>query len=216
MSPRTPVGRRSAAWAAVGILLCACATLGWWVCRQPLPFGVLRLTAESLDWQPRLAFAQPWRAWSAVAVHYSGLHLVANLAGAVLTAAFGVVARVPRRAAWAWLVAWPLTQFGLLVEPALLHYGGLSGVLHAGVMIVVVFLLADGHRAQRIVALAVLGGVAVKLVGEAPWGPPLRQPPGWDISVAPIAHASGALAGVLCALVANAWPGARRDNHRHA
>ena len=102
------------------------------------------------------------------------------------------------------------------VEPALLHFGGLSGVLHAGVVIVVICLLANGSRAQRIVALVVLGGYAAKLVGEAPWGPPLRQPPGWDISIAPIAHATGTVAGALCALIAIAWPGARRDNHRHA
>ncbi len=200
----------------VGLLLCACAALGWWACRQALPFADHPLAAESVDWQPGRGFAEPWRAWTAVAVHYSGLHLVANLAGAVLTAAFGVVAQVPTRAAWAWLAAWPLTQFGLLVEPALLHFGGLSGVLHAGVVIVVIFLWAAGSRAQRIIALGVLGGYAVKLIGEAPWGPPLRQPPGWDISIAPLAHASGTLAGAVCALAAIAWRGTRRDNHGHA
>ena len=30
-------------------------------------------------------------------------------------------------------LARPLTQLGLLMRPDLLHYGGLSGVLHAGV-----------------------------------------------------------------------------------
>ena len=29
--------------------------------------------------------------------------------------------------AWAWFVAWPLTHLGLLLQPSLLHYGGLSG-----------------------------------------------------------------------------------------
>ena len=190
--------------------------MGWWACRQTLLSRGVPFTHDAFDWQPGRAFAEPWRAWTAVAVHYSGLHLAANLAGAVLTAGLGVAAQVPTRAAWAWLAAWPLTQFGLLVEPALLHFGGLSGVLHAGVVIVVVFLLVHGSRAQRVVGLVVLGGYAIKLVGEAPWGPPLRQPPGWDIAIAPVAHASGTLAGAVCALVAIAWPGASRDNHRHA
>jgi hypothetical protein len=35
----------------------------------------------------------------------------------------------------------------------------------------------------------------VKVVSESPWGAPLRQVPGWDIAVAPFAHASGLVAG---------------------
>ena len=63
------------AWAGAAVLLCLFALLGWPV------------TREWLDWQPRLAFTQPWRAFTAVAVHYSPMHLTGNLAGAVLTAA---------------------------------------------------------------------------------------------------------------------------------
>ena len=178
------------AWASVAALLGLVALAGW------------PLNRESIDWQPGLALVQPWRALSAVAVHYSALHLAANLAGAVVTGVFGVAAQVPARAAWAWLAAWPLTQFGLLIEPGLLHFGGLSGVLHAGVVIVVVWLLVAGTRAQRGVALLVAVGYTAKLVGEAPWGPALRHPAGWDIAVAPIAHATGTAVGVLCGLVA--------------
>ena len=54
-----------------------------------------RLARRTLDWQPGRARAEPWRAFSAVAVHYSGLHLAANLAGTVLVAALGRVARLP-------------------------------------------------------------------------------------------------------------------------
>ena len=35
----------------------------------------------------------------------------------------------------AWLLSWPLTQWGLMLQPELLHYGGLSGVLHGGAAI---------------------------------------------------------------------------------
>jgi rhomboid family GlyGly-CTERM serine protease len=188
------VTRGSRAWIGLATLLGACALAGW------------TLPRAALDWQPALALSEPWRAVSAVGVHYSLQHLLANLAGAALAGAFGVVAQVPARLAGAWLAAWPLTQFGLLARPDLAHYGGLSGVLHAGVAAVVVFLLIDGTRAQRWLAGAVLLGLCLKIASESPWGPALRHPGGWDIAVAPFAHASGALAGALCAIIALRWP----------
>lgn len=156
-----------------------------------------------LDWQPALATTQPWRAFSAVAVHYSAMHLAANLAGAAVVGLLGGIARLPRAAAFAWLAAWPATQLGLLLRPELLHFGGLSGVLHAGVAIVATWLVATGTtRAQRAVGLAIGAGLLVKVLGETPWGPALRRVPGWDIAIAPFAHLSGAVAGVLCAAIA--------------
>ena len=185
--------RGSRAWAGLAILLGACALAGW-----PLP-------REAIDWQPALAAREPWRAVTALGVHYSVEHLVANLAGAALAGVFGMVAQVPARLAWAWLAAWPLTQLGLLVRPDLAHYGGLSGVLHAGFAVVVAFLLITGTRAQRWAGGAALLGLCAKIVGESPWGDTLRHPPGWDIAVVPLAHATGALAGALCATIAS-WP----------
>ena len=69
-------------------------------------------------------------------MHFSELHLAANLAGCVLVAALGLTARVPTRCVVAWALAWPALHLGLWVQPALTHYGGLSGVLHAGVAVV--------------------------------------------------------------------------------
>jgi rhomboid family GlyGly-CTERM serine protease len=184
------VRRGPRAWIGLAILLGACALAGW------------ALPHEALDWQPALAAREPWRAVSAVGVHYSAQHLVANLVGAALAGAFGAVAQVPARLASAWLAAWPLTQLGLLARPDLAHYGGLSGVLHAGVAIVGVFLLVVGTRAQRWLGGTVLLGLCVKIASESPWGDALRHPAGWDIAVAPFAHASGALAGALCAAIA--------------
>jgi rhomboid family GlyGly-CTERM serine protease len=181
------------AWAALAALLCVAALLAWPVDR------------DLIDWQPSLAWVQPWRAFSAVAVHYSALHLAANLTGALLVAALGVVAHVPARCVWAWGVAWPLTQFGLLVQPALLHYGGLSGVLHAGVAVVAVHLLVRGADSAWRRGGAILAGLCLKVLSESPWGAPLRHPEGWDIAVAPLAHATGLLAGVVCAAVSEAW-----------
>ena len=177
-----------AAWAGLCCLLALLALLGWG--RDP----------GAIDWQPALAASQPWRAWTAVAVHYSGLHLAANLAGAALVAALGVAARVGPREVIALLIAWPLTQAGLLVEPALVHYGGLSGVLHAAVAVVGVHLLAQPGAPRRRIGAALLAGLLLKVLFEAPWGPPLRRSEGWDIAVVPLAHASGAVAGLLAAL----------------
>ena len=181
--------RAGRAWAGVAIGLGACALAGW------------ALPRTSIDWQPGLAWREPWRTFTAVGVHYSVQHLVANLIGTAVAGLFGVVAQVPARLAWAWLAAWPLTQFGLLLRPELAHYGGLSGVLHAGVAAVVVFLLINGTRAQRWVGGAVLAGLGAKIASEAPWGALLRHPAGWDIAVAPLAHATGALAGAICAAI---------------
>ena len=158
----------------------------------------------ALDWQPSLALQAPWRAWTAAWVHYSALHLVANLAGCLLVAWFGVAARVPRRTAVAWFVAWPLTQAGLLLRPDLLHYGGLSGVLHAGAAAATMHLIVATRGTRRLIGIGVLSGVAIKVLMEAPWAEALRHPAGWDIAVAPAAHACGLVAGAVLAALAEA------------
>jgi rhomboid family GlyGly-CTERM serine protease len=188
--------------------------LAWCLVAALLGFGALavhgadRATTLAIDWQPALAFSQPWRAWTAAWVHYSERHLLANLAGCALVAALGWAARVPRRAAFAWLVAWPATQLGLLSQPALLHYGGLSGVLHAGVAIAALHLSSvrgEASSRQRRLGLAILAGLAAKLVFEAPWRGALAHPPGWDIATAPGAHVSGVVAGLMAAVLLLPW-----------
>jgi rhomboid family GlyGly-CTERM serine protease len=171
------------------------------------------LPSAWLDWQPALAWRQPWRFFSAAWVHWSGQHLAANLAGCAALALLGHTARLPPRAALAWLLAWPLTQAGLLrLQPDLLHYGGLSGWLHAGVAVAVIALLARPGR-ERLIGLAIAAGLIVKLGLEQPLGPPLRAVAGWDILLAPAAHLSGALAGAISALLClhlwRAWPAQR-------
>jgi rhomboid family GlyGly-CTERM serine protease len=184
------VTRPGIAWVGVAAWFGVLALAGW-----PLPH-------DALDWQPAFAFSQPWRALTPVGVHYSLNHLVGNLAGIALAGVFGVAALVPTRMAWAWLAAWPLTHLGLLVRPELAHYGGLSGVVHAGVAIVIVYVLVTGNRKQRLVGAAVFTGFVAKLLSESPWGEVLRHPAGWDIAVAPVVHATGAIAGAVCAAVA--------------
>ena len=180
------------AWCALAAVLAVGAALA---------FG---RESTAFDWQPSLALAQPWRAFSAAFIHYSALHLSANLAGAVLVGALGFFARVPSPVALAWLVAWPLTQLGLLARPDLLHYGGLSGVLHAGAACVAVHLVVDARGPQRAIGALLLVALSIKVLSETPWGPALRHPSGWDIATAPFAHTTGLIAGVLATLLAEA------------
>jgi len=187
------------AWAGLSLGLAALAGLAWWLPR------------EWLDWQPALWASEPWRALSAALVHWSAQHLTANLAGCGVLALLGWAGRL--RATPAWLAAWPLTQLGLLAQPALAHYGGLSGLLHAGVAVAALELLARGGRQRRLGA-AIAAGLALKLWLEQPLGTPLRAVAGWDIAIAPFSHLSGALAGALSALVWLGWQRARASS-RH-
>lgn len=177
-------------WLVLCALLAALALGSWWA------------PTALLDWQPAQAWHEPWRWWTAAGVHWSERHLAGNVAAVALVAAYGWAARVPGRVAGAWFVAWPLTHLGLLVQPALAHYGGLSGVLHAGVAAVSFWLASTGPGRRRVIGLLMLAGLAARLVIEAPWGEPLRHSAGWDIALAPLGHATGSIAGLLCAAVA--------------
>ena len=178
------------AWAGLSVALALGALALWSVPR------------ESLDWQPALAWSQPWRLWTAAFVHLSPLHLQANLLGCAVVAAFGVVARLPVHATVAWLAAWPLTHAALALQPLLLHYGGLSGLLHAGVAIAAWQLAGRTHLRSRQIGWAVLAGLAAKLALERAWVGPTQAVAGWDIPIAPMAHLTGAVAGLLCASIA--------------
>jgi rhomboid family GlyGly-CTERM serine protease len=186
----------------------AAAERAWlWLTAVLIGGSLLAFVAPApwLDWQPGLALSQPWRAVTAAWVHWSEQHLGANLLAAAVVGAYGHAAQVPRAQAWAWAAAWPLTHFALWLKPDLLHYGGLSGVLHAGVAIVCLHLLVQARGRRRWVGAGVALGLVVKLVSERPWGAALQHSAEWDIAVAPLAHATGALAGLLCAGVAMAF-----------
>lgn len=178
-------GDRGLAWAALGVVLAGGALV-----------GTLAPTS-ALDWQPTRAWREPWRWWSAAFVHWSALHLAVNLLGAAAVVAWGWVARVPARGALAWAVAWPLTHLALLAQPRLAHYGGLSGVLHAGVAVAAVWLLARERGVRRAIGAAVLAALVLKVALEAPWRGALQTVAPWDFAVAPLAHAAGVVAGAL-------------------
>ena len=166
--------------------------------------------AHTLDWEPARAATEPWRALTGALAHHDARHLLANLGAAVLVGAFGPVARLPTRTALAWAAAWPLTQLALLAIPMLQHYQGLSGVMHAGVAAAAVHLVLDRDGTPRHVALAMLAGLGVKVLLEAPWHEAVQALPGWNMPVAVVAHATGAAAGVGCAALGEAWARLRR------
>ncbi len=190
------------AWVALAAVMLLGSLAAW-----PLP-------SAPIDWQPDRVFGEPWRAFSAAFVHWSEGHLAANAVGAVVVAALGVAARLPVAAAVAWLAAWPLTHLGLLARPELAHYGGLSGVLHAGVAVASGWLVVQERGARRAVGALVALGLIVKVMLERPFGPVLQAAPGWDIALAPIAHATGTIAGFACAAVVWVWARARLQNRR--
>ena len=120
------------AWVLLTALLCAGAVV----------VTVLAAAdADALDWQAALGLAEPWRLWTCAWVHWSAAHLLVNLLGGLVVAFVGWRARLPLSATLAWFVAWPLTQVmvaalgGERLAGAMPTYGGLSGVLHAGVVV---------------------------------------------------------------------------------
>jgi rhomboid family GlyGly-CTERM serine protease len=185
-------------WVLMCVLMAMASLIAFWL---PAPW---------LDWQPQLAWREPWRVFSAAWVHWSGMHLVANLLAAAVIALLGLAMKAPTRLVWAWCVAWPLTHLGLLLQPQLAHYGGLSGVMHAGLAAATVWLVLTTRGRRWLIGLGLLVGLVVKLWLEQPWGDALRHDGGWDIAIAPLAHSTGALAGAVCALLAwlttRLWP----------
>jgi membrane associated rhomboid family serine protease len=163
-----------------------------------------------LDWQPGLVWLQPWRWWTAVFVHYSVPHLVGNLLATALVGAYGWAARVPLRVSVSWCLAWPLMHLALLTQPGLLHYGGLSGLMHAGVACVNMALMLSGRRAQVLVGAIMHGMLSLKIISETPWLSAVQSSPDWDIPIASIAHLTGFMVGMVCSGWVECWAIKRR------
>ena len=71
-----------------------------------------------------------------------------------------------------------------------------------GVAAATVWLVLRGQGAQRTVGWMMLVGQSVKLLVEEPWGAAIHPPSELDVAVAPLAHASGSIAGALFTLLA--------------
>jgi membrane associated rhomboid family serine protease len=183
-------------WCASGLMLCSLLCAGM-VVLVPTTSACLLW----LDWQPQQAFTQPWRCLSAVFLHYSGAHLAGNLLACALVAGYGWAAQVPTRVTLAWCLAWPLMHLSLLSQPTLKHYAGLSGLMHAGVACVNVYLiLGDTPRSQKIIGAIMQVMLWMKVLSETPWVAAVQYSADWRIPIAPIGHLMGLAVGTLCAV----------------
>jgi len=224
--------------------------------------------ARALDWQAALGLREPWRLWTSAWVHWNAAHLLVNLAGVLVVAFVGWRARLDTVATGAWLAAWPLTQLAMAalgadrVAAAMPHYGGLSGVLHAGVIVLglslawprahageraialpsyvdtgfggprasavdpsritegpwamtdmsaltalpvstleqpvpTVAIVHEHPLAQRWIGVAIVAGTLAKVLLESPWNLAPHASDALGISVAPVAHGCGIVAGLV-------------------
>lgn len=144
--------------------------------------------------------------WGTAWLHGSTPHLRNNLAGTALLAAMGWVIQANWRSTLAWAMAWPLTHIGMLLRPEISTYIGLSGVLHAGAMVLALQqIITPTQTSHRQTGWILLACLVFKIVMENPWGAVLILSSSSAIKVAPWAHLSGALAGLACgALVLSA------------
>lgn len=194
------------AWLCLAV---AFALISVWVStwvNQAAPSSVSWL--HQLDWEGSQARLQPWRIFTSAWVHWSPQHLVMNVAGAAGVGALGVAAALPRAAALAWFLAWPLGQLLMgLAAPMPAHVAGLSGVLHAGAAVAAVWLLVTRHGPPRMMGVLLALSLVAKLVWETAAGP---QPiAGGNALTWPPTHIAGSLAGAITAGLLLAMRGSR-------
>ena len=183
------------------LLLCAlhgvASMLLWWA-GQDL---VEALTWQAMDWPSR-----PWTLWTTAWVHMNTPHLIGNQMALGAMTALAWIVHPPRLCTLAWLLAWPLTTLTLLWWPQIGYSVGLSGVLHAGALVLVVHLLFKRMRVPKarrwggLLALAVLA----KLMLEQGWAYPVVWSPGNEMSVVQAAHLAGSAWGLVLGL-ATVW-----------
>jgi len=197
MSPARPATAGILLWCLTSLLLGAPA---WWAGWVPLDQSPQTWPALAQSWalHPDAGLEQPaWVWWSTAWLHGSALHLSRNLVALGLIALIAAACGVSTRAAIAWALAWPLTHLGMLWQPTLHTYIGMSGVLHAGVAVLCAQQIETGRqRRLQLLGWVMLLGLGFKIIMENPWHIQLERPPGSDITVAPWAHLSGIVAGI--------------------
>lgn len=203
--PRLNLTTNALWWCAVGLLL-ALPSLAFAPVPLALPPDFWPELPARLVLRPDQGGQQPfWSWWATAWLHGSEAHLWRNLFGAGLLLLMGALSDVTPRDTLAWFAAWPLTHLGMLLEPSLTSYVGLSGVLHAGIAIVALANLHHPRRTgHRLVGGVLLAWLAGKLFMENPWAHHLVLSEASAINVAPWAHLSGALAGALTWFVVHA------------
>ncbi|WP_171020259.1 rhomboid family intramembrane serine protease [Hydrogenophaga sp. 2FB] len=184
----------------------------WWLCALHGAASLLmwwggQNASSGFVWHANDWTRQPWTLWTSAWVHLSTPHLIGNLLALGGVAAAGWVLRPDARCTMAWLLAWPLTQVSLLLWPPVHHAAGLSGLLHAGTLLLAVQLAlgtAPVHGA-RLWGVLLMAGALTKVVLERGWSQPLVWQADTGIQVVQAAHLTGAFWGVLLGLGVAVW-----------
>ncbi|WP_413707797.1 rhombosortase [Ralstonia sp. Ralssp110] len=160
------------------------------------------LYAVGLYQREAVRAGQWWRIVTAMWVHLGTWHWLADaMAAAGLILLLARVLR-PHVIVGALVVCGVLVQIALLNQPTVQWYGGLSGALHGLAAWGGLRLLkpsADGaeDRFSRWIGVALCVGVLVKVWLEQSWLSPIAYDPHWGFGVVRIAHAFGAVSGLL-------------------
>ena len=187
------MNQASRTWLALCALHGVASMLVWWA-GDPV--------VDALTWRAEGWLQQPWTLWTSPWVHMNTPHLIGNQVALGAMAAFAWTVRPTLACALAWLLAWPLMQLSLLLWPQIGYAVGLSGLLHAGAMVLAVHLMLKRiavPKARRWGGLLALGLLA-KLVLESGWSYPVVWDAGNDMSVVQAAHLTGAFWGAVLGL----------------
>ncbi len=151
--------------------------------------------------RPAILHGEWWRLWTGNFVHFGALSLWGNLA-VLVPAGIWVERIAPGRTRWMLALAPGLIgALLLMLEPTLLHFGGLSG-LTAGVLTLLVFEQTSRRGGDAWLWWAMLGLLVLKILIELYSGRSLFAPVA-DPGLRPVPLA--AVAGVVSARGAYLW-----------
>jgi membrane associated rhomboid family serine protease len=157
-----------------------------------------------LAWQSNEWGRRAWTLWTAAWVHLSWSHLAGNLLALAALGVLGHAWRMGAVATGALVLAWPLSTVSLVMWPQVSAFAGLSAWIHAAALVLAAqaateFVAVDEGTvaANRPLALAMLGGLAFKLITERAWHQPVVFEPNWGFNVVVAGHLGGAFAGLL-------------------
>lgn len=183
----------SRSWLVLCALHGVLSMLMWWAREGAI---------NAMTWQADGWLRQPWTLWTSAWVHMNTPHLIGNQLALGALAAFAWILRPTLSCSLAWLLAWPLTQLSLLLWPQIGYAVGLSGLLHAGAMVLAIQLMLKRMavpQARRWGGLLALG-LLIKLALERGWSYPVVWDPGNEMSVVQAAHLAGACWGGVLGL----------------
>lgn len=190
---RMPRSQPSRWWLWLCVLHGMASMLVWWA-GEPV--------AQVLTWRAGESWERPWTWWTTAWVHLHTPHLIGNQLVIGVLVAWAWWMRPDRALAVAWGLAWPISTLLLNGWPQVGYCIGLSGVLHAGLAMMGLFMVMEwGQRAhhphQRWWGVLLWVGVGLKLLMEQAWSSPVVWDNTANVSVVRAVHLTGALSGVL-------------------